>query len=42
MLSLSLLAIKSNSYVFLDNINRLFHFEREYDREMITDEERTR
>ena len=28
--------------VFLDNINRLFHFEREYDREMITDEERTR
>ncbi len=42
MLSLSLLAIKSNNYVFLDNINRLFHFEREYDREMITDEERTR
>ena len=28
--------------VFLDNINRLFRFEREYDREMITDEERTR
>ena len=28
--------------VFLDNINPLFHFEREYDREMITDEERTR
>lgn len=28
--------------VFLDNINRLFHFEREYDKEMITDEERTR
>lgn len=26
--------------VFLDNINRLFHFEREYDREVITDEER--
>ena len=28
--------------VFLDNINRLFRFEREYDREMITDGERTR
>lgn len=28
--------------VFLDNINRLFRFEREYDRKMITDEERTR
>lgn len=28
--------------VFLDNINILFCFEREYDREMITDEERTR
>ena len=28
--------------VFLDNINHLFHFEREYGREMITDEERTR
>lgn len=28
--------------VFLDNINLLFCFEREYDREMITDEERTR
>lgn len=28
--------------VFLDNINRLFRFEREYDREMIPDEERTR
>ena len=28
--------------VFLGNINRLFRFEREYDREMITDGERTR
>lgn len=28
--------------VFLENINRLFRFEREYDSEMITDEERTR
>lgn len=28
--------------VFLDNINRLFRFERDYDREAITDEERTR
>lgn len=28
--------------VFFDNLNRLFHFEREYDREMITDGERTR
>ena len=28
--------------VFLDNINRLFRFEREYDREMITEGERTR
>lgn len=28
--------------VFLDNINRLFRFERKYDREMITDRERIR
>ena len=28
--------------VFLDNINRLFRFAREYDREMSTDGERTR
>jgi transposase len=28
--------------VFLDNINHLFHFEREYDRKMTTDKECTR
>ena len=34
--------INKRADVFLDKINGLFHFEREYDREMITDVERTR